>query len=243
MLFELICLFFLSLSFSSFLNVIILSGKMAFKLDNRRSECPNCSNKLFWYHNIPIFSYIFLKGKCYFCKENISSQYPIIEFFGSIILPLSFYLFGFSISTLLFSVILFFLLFLSVKDFKYKYVTFLDVSILLFLLLLFGLFYSQPIDILFGSCFLLVFLVSLKLLFDFIKGTTTLGVGDIIPLLSFSVIIIKPELILFEISLGLFIMSIIVIVFSKFYNSKEIPLIPFIFLALLFKTILLSFVL
>lgn len=50
------------------------------------SHCPKCKNKLKWWHNIPLISYILLKGNCFFCKEKISIQYPFIEALTCIVL-------------------------------------------------------------------------------------------------------------------------------------------------------------
>ncbi|WP_054578375.1 prepilin peptidase [Vibrio alginolyticus] len=47
--------------------------------DCHRSVCPTCSTQLKWYHNIPILSYLALRGKCHSCKESISIHYPLIE--------------------------------------------------------------------------------------------------------------------------------------------------------------------
>lgn len=58
------------------------------------SHCYSCKNPLKAYHNIPILSYILLRGKCGFCKTPYSIQYPIVEFFGGLIL-LSCYLYFF----------------------------------------------------------------------------------------------------------------------------------------------------
>ena len=44
-----------------------------------RSQCRNCSNTIRFLHNIPIISYIILKGKCAYCERIISSQYPLVE--------------------------------------------------------------------------------------------------------------------------------------------------------------------
>ncbi|MDD2681292.1 MAG: prepilin peptidase [Patescibacteria group bacterium] len=44
-----------------------------------RSYCPLCQKKLSWYHNIPVLSFLFLKGRCHFCKQKISWQYPLVE--------------------------------------------------------------------------------------------------------------------------------------------------------------------
>jgi leader peptidase (prepilin peptidase)/N-methyltransferase len=49
------------------------------------SKCQSCGTSLKWYHNIPIFSWLFLRGKCAFCKAPIAKQYPIVEFLTGII--------------------------------------------------------------------------------------------------------------------------------------------------------------
>lgn len=57
------------------------------------SHCYSCKNPLRWYHNIPIFSYLFLRGKCGHCGVSISAQYPIVEFFGGLIMLFSYFYF------------------------------------------------------------------------------------------------------------------------------------------------------
>lgn len=64
----------------SFLNVVILrlpdpSQSIVFPA----SHCPKCSSSLHWYENIPIISYLFLRGKCGHCRVPISLQYPLVE--------------------------------------------------------------------------------------------------------------------------------------------------------------------
>lgn len=64
----------------SFLNVVILrlpdpDASIAFP----PSHCPKCKNRLNWYENIPLLSYLALRGRCSHCKVSISAQYPIVE--------------------------------------------------------------------------------------------------------------------------------------------------------------------
>jgi prepilin signal peptidase PulO-like enzyme (type II secretory pathway) len=63
----------------SFLNVVILRLPMKKDIVRTRSACSSCGNQLFWYHNIPILSFVFLRGKCHFCGTRISWRYPLIE--------------------------------------------------------------------------------------------------------------------------------------------------------------------
>lgn len=69
----------------SYLNVLIYRLPREQDTVLSRSSCPHCQKKIFWYENIPIMSFIFLKGKCSGCKIGISFKYPLVEFFLGII--------------------------------------------------------------------------------------------------------------------------------------------------------------
>jgi len=55
-----------------------------------RSYCPKCRKQIVWYDNIPVFSFLFLGGKCRYCKKKISVQYPVVEFITGILFTLAF---------------------------------------------------------------------------------------------------------------------------------------------------------
>ena len=78
----------------SFLNVAILRGLSGENMVFERSHCPKCLTQLKWYMNIPLISYIFLRGKCAFCKTHISFQYPLIEFITGLCFVFSYLAFG-----------------------------------------------------------------------------------------------------------------------------------------------------
>lgn len=63
----------------SFLNVVILRLPLGKDLVLARSACPQCGNQLKWFHNIPVISYLLLRGKCAFCGKPISWRYPLVE--------------------------------------------------------------------------------------------------------------------------------------------------------------------
>lgn len=71
--------FIIGLCIGSFLNVVILRALSNESIVFPPSKCPVCSNRLKWWHNIPVLSYILLRGKCGFCGCKISIQYPIVE--------------------------------------------------------------------------------------------------------------------------------------------------------------------
>lgn len=106
----------------SFLNVVILRAFSGESIVLPPSKCPKCQNKLKWWHNIPLLSYILLRGKCYFCKEKISIQYPIIEFITGILFVIVFLKFGMTIETIFGFIIASLLVVISVTDIKEKVV-------------------------------------------------------------------------------------------------------------------------
>ena len=66
-----------------------------------RSFCPHCQAQLSWYHNIPVFSWLFLGGKCAFCRKPIGIRYPLVELSSALAAILSLFLFDFSIAAVL----------------------------------------------------------------------------------------------------------------------------------------------
>ena len=72
--------FLVGLVFGSFLNVLIYRLPLGISLLKPiGSACPHCNYKIKWYENIPVFSYLFLKGRCSSCSDSISKSYPIVE--------------------------------------------------------------------------------------------------------------------------------------------------------------------
>jgi leader peptidase (prepilin peptidase)/N-methyltransferase len=77
----------------SFLNVCICRLPKGESIVTPRSHCPQCQTLIRFYDNIPLFSYLFLRGKCRSCGAPISIQYPIVEgvtALGSLVLFLKF---------------------------------------------------------------------------------------------------------------------------------------------------------
>ena len=89
----------------SFANVCIYRLPINKGVVSGRSFCPNCKKLITWKDNIPIISFLFLNGKCRNCKKKISSQYPIVELITIIYFLVVYYLFGVSITTLLFLIL------------------------------------------------------------------------------------------------------------------------------------------
>jgi leader peptidase (prepilin peptidase) / N-methyltransferase len=63
----------------SFLNVCIYRLPEGLSVVRPRSRCPECSTPIAWYDNIPVVSWVVLRGRCRGCKTSVSFQYPLIE--------------------------------------------------------------------------------------------------------------------------------------------------------------------
>ena len=69
----------LGLLFGSFLNVLIARLPRRESIVTPRSHCPHCRTPLRWYDNIPVLSYLLLRGRCRACSTPISPRYPLVE--------------------------------------------------------------------------------------------------------------------------------------------------------------------
>ncbi|MBU3968644.1 prepilin peptidase [Patescibacteria group bacterium] len=103
----------------SFINVVSLRYNTGLNLSGR-SKCFSCSKTLHFFELIPIFSFIFLRGKCSKCKSKIFIQYPIVEFTMAILSFLLFIKFGLSLETFYFIFIFCLLLIITIYDFRHK---------------------------------------------------------------------------------------------------------------------------
>lgn len=102
----------------SFLNVLILRLPIKENITMKRSHCMTCGHALSWYELIPLFSYLFLGGKCRHCKAHISAQYPIIEGANGLIYVSIFLAKGITVETFLYCLCASALLALSVIDWR-----------------------------------------------------------------------------------------------------------------------------
>lgn len=113
-----IIIFLYGIVIGSFLNVCIYRIPKKESVVTVRSHCMSCGYQLQWYDLIPLFSYLFLGGKCRKCRTRIPVQYPLIEGLNGILYVLVFWKYGLSVESLLYSLLFSALLVLSVIDFR-----------------------------------------------------------------------------------------------------------------------------
>ncbi|MBQ7944473.1 MAG: prepilin peptidase [Lachnospiraceae bacterium] len=102
----------------SFLNVCIYRLPLQENIVTTRSHCMKCGYQLRWYDLVPLFSYLFLGGKCRKCKEKISVQYPVIEALNGVFYVLIVAECGVTLESLLYCLLFSALIVLSVIDFR-----------------------------------------------------------------------------------------------------------------------------
>lgn len=102
----------------SFVNVLILRLPLRESVTLQRSHCMSCGHVLSWYDLFPLFSYLFLRGKCRHCKAHISIQYPIVEALNGLLYVGIFLEHGLTITAILYSLAASSLLALSVIDWR-----------------------------------------------------------------------------------------------------------------------------
>lgn len=80
----------------SFLNVCIHRIPVGESIVSPASHCPTCGHPIVFYDNIPVISYLILRGKCRYCSEKISPLYPVIEFLTAVMSVFLFQRYGLS---------------------------------------------------------------------------------------------------------------------------------------------------
>jgi leader peptidase (prepilin peptidase)/N-methyltransferase len=90
------------LCIGSFLNVCIYRIPLNKSIVYPRSGCPHCGALIPWYDNIPLISYLLIKGRCRHCRGTVSFRYPFVELLSASIALLMLFKFGFTVSALVY---------------------------------------------------------------------------------------------------------------------------------------------
>lgn len=232
---------FLGVSVGSFITVlvhrvplmVINQNHLHYNLFLPHSQCPECHASLRWYHNVPIISWLVLRGKCHFCQAKISCRYPLIEtlfmllavimaFFNADLLTLTFSLFFCGI-----------LLALALIDLRYMLLPdMLTLSLLWGGLLYHAVFGEGELGLKAGIYGAMAGYLSLWLLcwaFYGLTGREGLGGGDLkllAALGAWSGWSVLPAILLLSASMGILVMLVIRLTGKK-TPGDQIPFGPF----------------
>lgn len=214
-------------------NCLELQGKeiptqVRYTLSTPRSACPKCGHKITALENIPIISYIALRGQCRSCKTPISMRYPLIEALTGALIGLISWKFGYNSITLFAWIFTFALIALTFIDFDTQLLPD-DITLpLLWLGLLFNLNdgFTDIRSAVIGAAAGYLVLWSVYWLFKLIRGKEGMGYGDFKLLAAIGAWFgwkLLPAVILLSSTLGA-VIGIALIVLAK--RGKEVPM-PF----------------
>jgi len=227
-----IIIFIFGIIIGSFLNVCIYRIPREESIVFPSSHCTHCSTPLKWYDLIPILSYLFLRGKCRYCRGDISPQYLVIELLNGIIYVILFYYFGLSLDFMYFSIIISILLVISIIDYYHQIIPDKLLGLLIFIAVL----YKVSVCFIYGISIPLsdsiIGFISAGLLFTIIAFVSNggMGGGDIklIAILGFILGLKKIALnILLSFIIGA-VVSLFLLVTGRKSRKDAIPFGPFI---------------
>lgn len=155
------------LAFGSFIGAFTYRVVRKINFVKGRSFCDVCDRQLFWYHNIPLFSYIFLSGKSACCGSKISPRYLLIELTSVIGFPLSYYFTG----NFLVSIVFLVLLSILVIDLENQIIP----DTLAFLVFILGILNNFTYEKMFAGFIFSLFL----LLIHLVTKSRGMGLGDV----------------------------------------------------------------
>ncbi len=224
--------FFLGLIIGSFLNVCIHRIPKEESIISPGSHCPKCKNRIKWYDNIPILSYILLGGKCRYCKEQISPIYPAIELLTGILTALLFSQFGISFDAIYFSILTWFLIAISFIDIKELQVPVKPCYFTMVFGIIFSLFTKSNtfMDSILGASLgagIILFIIET---YYIIKGKEGMGYGDANILAAIGAFLgwKKIFFVIMIASLTGAIIGIIILIREKKHSETPLPFGPFL---------------
>jgi len=216
--------FIFGILIGSFLNVVIYRIPKGESIVFPASKCQSCGTPLKWYHNIPIFSWIALGGKCAFCNDKISAQYPIVEFLTGVIFLVVYFKLGL-VWYLPFIAASFTALFaLVIIDFEYMAVP----DNVNFAALVFALVQPNFIDAALYAAIAAGGLYLIGLFSSFIAKREAMGGADVIVAGTMGALLGFPGFFI-----AIFLSAILAVIPALVWRERGVPFVPFLALATL----------
>ena len=231
---ETIFIFILGLIVGSFSNVCIYRIPKNESIIFPASHCPKCNSNISPKDNIPLLSYILLKGRCRNCKSKISIQYPIVELLTGLIYLIIYLIYGLSVQTLIYIILssaLIIIAFIDLNEQIVPDVISLPGIVIGFIISFFVTYISfinSALGILVGGGIILIIGVAGSVIFK----KEAMGGGDV-KLAAMIGAFLGWKYIIISLFLGFFIGALagIILILSKIKNREDVvPFGPFIVL-------------
>ncbi|MDY4788913.1 MAG: prepilin peptidase [Bacilli bacterium] len=245
-------IFILGTVLASFIGVIIYRVPNKMSIVKPDSFCPHCKQKIKWYDNIPILSFIILKGKCRYCHSPIGYFSFILEILGGVSFLLAFLQFRLSYDLIF--VLLLVCLFLVIGGIDYQTHYIYDLTQVIYFILTLGyvsylVFYLKMdyMPYLIGALVGFLFFFLIKVIGKLVMKQECLGMGDVI-LMTISGLLLGYQCLIIAILVGSLLGSIIevtLISLKKKSRDSEIAFGPYLligtYFALLYGNLLIDF--
>ena len=225
----------------SFANVCIYRLPNDENVVSGRSFCPKCKQKIVWYDNIPVISFVILKAKCRNCDYKISYQYLVVEILSLLSFTLIYFLFGISTTTLLFWILYLCFVIIFFIDLKH----FIIPNVITFPLMALGFFKSfdpnlsylfpNYLNSLIGGAFGYGIIFSIIYFYKQVRKKEGMGLGDakLFAVIGFWFGWISIPFIVFLSSVVALISVVPSLILKSKQMSSEIPFGPYIIIATL----------
>lgn len=228
-------IFILGLLLGSFYNVVGMRMSNNESIVFPGSHCPKCNHKLKWYENIPLISYILLRGKCKGCHTNISVWYPAIELLTALLFLISYYTFGLTTELIISLIISSLVSIIFVTDINYMIILDSPLVVSSIIILLTKLILISPqeaVQSLLSGILIFIIMYIIMLIGNYLFKTESLGGGDI--KLSFIAgLVLGPKLGIFYIVLAAFLAFPYAIYITIRNKNNMIPFGPFLVTSIL----------
>lgn len=245
-----IFIFVIGAIFGSFLNVLIYRLPHKIKIGASRSICPLCKNKIKFYDNIPILSFLILGGKCRQCRQKISWRYPLVEILNGAGYAFLFGMFGLSVPFFIYAYLTSVLIVIFFIDYDFQIIP--DVISIPSMVIGLGLslapggigIVSSAVGFVVGGGVLYL----IAALGDWLFKKDSMGGGDIKMAAMLGAFLGWQKVILIffgSAGIGLVVSIIIMLFSSKLRSSRVIPFGPFLaiaaFIAIIFGDKIIAF--
>ena len=202
----------------SFLNVCIYRIPKSESIVVARSHCMKCGKQIKWYDLVPLVSFLMLRGKCRYCKEKLSWQYPVVEALNGILYGVVVLINGFNVVSVLYCLATSALLALSIIDWRtfeipigFNY--FIGILGVIRVITDLGHWYDYVIGFFAVSLFLLILYIATK--------GRGIGGGDI-KLMAAAGLLLGWKLIILSLGLGCLLGSVIHLILMKVQNKDRV---------------------
>ena len=229
----LICFFIIGTVMGSFYHVVATRLSMEESIIKPGSHCPRCNHFLRWYENIPIISYLMLKGRCSECGSKIPLSYLVVEIVTGALFAVCYHVFGISVDLLVGIIFISSLVIVIISDIEYMII--LD-EVLIVSTLVVAVIYviflglEQAAYHIYSGVGAFVIMYSIKLLGDKLFKKESLGGGDIKLMFLFGMVLGLPMSVC-TIFLATFIAFPVALIILFSNKENVIPFGPFLSMA------------